>query len=128
VANYKQSSILFKPEHPAYFPALSNLRATEHRPGTWQQTADEVETVWRIDAAHAEKKAAIEDGKNLQKHPAVEEREEHEVRLRVAPGFLRKAREMVNKEEYNAFAPGLKTRSSEHIEEAIRTIEKAIHQ
>ena len=122
----------FKPEHPAYLHALSNLRAArwliEHRPGNWQQTADEMEAVKRIDRAIDEiKKAAIEDGKNLEDHPGVEDRHEHGGRLRLALDYLRKAHEDVNKEEDNDFAHGLKRRALEHIDGAKVAVERAIN-
>lgn len=123
----------FKAEHPAYLHALSNLRAArwmiEHRPGDWKQTQDEVIAVQQIDAAIAEiKKAAIDDGKNLQDHPAVEEKPEHIGRLRMAVEYLMKAREELNKEEDNAFAQGLKARALSHINGALRATEVAVHQ
>ena len=121
----------FKPEHPAYLHALSNLRAArwclEHRPGNWEQTMDEREAVRRIDAAIGEiKKAAIDDGKNIEDHPGVEERRDHGGRLHLAMDFLKKAHEDVNKEEDNGFARGLKARALEHIDGAMRATEKAI--
>jgi hypothetical protein len=56
---------------------LSDLREArwliEHRPGDWAQTADEVEAIRQIDAAINDiKKAAIDDGKNLNDHPPVD--------------------------------------------------------
>jgi hypothetical protein len=118
-------------QHPAYLHALSNLRAArwliEHRPGNWQQTNDEMEAVKRIDAAIAEiKKAAIEDGKNLEDHPGVEDRRDHGGRLRLAIEYLRKAHADVDKEEDNGFAQGLRARAMGHIDGAIRATEKAI--
>jgi hypothetical protein len=118
-------------EHPAYLHALSNLRAArwliEHRPGNWQQTNDEMEAVKRIDAAIAEiKKAAIEDGKNLEDHPGVEDRKDHGGRLHLAIDFLRKAHNDVDKEEDNGFAHGLKARAIDHIDGAIHATERAI--
>src|SRR5882762_3691142 len=82
-------------EHPYYLHALSDLRAArwmiEHRPGNWQQTVDEIEAVRRIDAAIGEiKKASIEDGKNLEDHPHVDEHPDHFGRLHAALDFLRK--------------------------------------
>src|SRR3984893_2596886 len=103
-------------EHPYYLHALSDLRAArwmiEHRPGNWQQTVDEVEAVHRIDAAIGEiKKAAIEDGKNLEDHPPVDERNDHDGRLHVALDFLRKARQDISHDEDNRFAQGLQGRA-----------------
>jgi tetratricopeptide (TPR) repeat protein len=120
-----------KPQHPYYLHALSDLRAArwmlEHRPGNWQQTTDEVEAVKRIDEAINEiKKASIDDGKDINDHPKVDEVPDHAGRLHKAKDFIIKAREDVNKDEDNAFAQGLKKRALEHINEALRLTEKAI--
>jgi hypothetical protein len=119
-------------EHPYYLHALSDLRAArwmiEHRPGNWAQTVDEVEAVRRIDAAIGEiKKAAIDDRKNLEDHPAVDERNDHDGRLHVALDFLRKARQDISHDEDNRFAQGLQLRAYEHIDGAIGAVKKAIH-
>jgi hypothetical protein len=118
--------------HPYYLHALSDLRAArwmiEHRPGNWQQTVDEVEAVHRIDAAIGEiKKAAIEDGKNLEDHPRVDERNDHSGRLHAALDFLRKARQDIGHDEDNRFAQGLQGRAYMHIDGAINAVKKAIH-
>ncbi|HEX9513457.1 MAG TPA: hypothetical protein VF939_23360 [Puia sp.] len=119
-------------DHPYYLHALSDLRAArwmiEHRPGNWQQTVDEVDAVRRIDAAIGEiKKAAIEDGKNLEDHPPVDERNDHDGRLHVALDFLRKARQDISHDEDNRFAEGLQGRAYGHIDGAINAVKKAIH-
>jgi hypothetical protein len=118
--------------HPYYLHALSDLRAArwmiEHRPGNWEQTTDEVEAVKHIDAAIGEiKKAAIDDGKNIADHPAVDERNEHDGRLHVSLDFLRKARQDVGQDEDNHFAQGLQDRAYLHIDAAINAVKKAIH-
>ena len=123
---------LMKPEHPYYLHALSDLRAArwmiEHRPGNWQTTVDEVEAVKRIDEAINEiKKASIDDGKDINDHPKVDEHPDHVGRLHAAAEFLKKAREDVNKDEDNRFAQGLQDRALKHINEAIKLTEKAIH-
>src|SRR5271154_1841849 len=87
--------------HPYYLHALSDLRAArwmiEHRPGNWMQTQDEIEAVHRIDAAIGEiKKASIEDGKNIEDHPPVDEDATHFGRLHKAVEFLRKARQDIS--------------------------------
>src|SRR5271168_378792 len=87
-------------DHPYYLHALSDLRAArwmiEHRPGNWARTTDEVEAVRQIDAAIGEiKKASIEDGKNIEDHPPVDERNDHDGRLHEAVDFLKKARQDV---------------------------------
>lgn len=111
--------------HPAYLHALSDLRAArwliEHRPGDWQQSADEAEAVHRIDAAINEiKRAAIDDGKDLAFHPAVDERPDHRGRIHEAIEYLRKARADISSGEDNAFANGLRDRATQHIDGAIR--------
>jgi hypothetical protein len=123
----------FKPDHPYYLRALSDLRAARwminHRPGNLQKTVDEEEAVRQIDKAIFEiKKASIDDGKDVNDHPKVDERRDHVGRLRVAVDFLNKALDDVNKDEDNRFAEGLQGRSMMHIKEAIRLTEKAIRQ
>jgi hypothetical protein len=123
----------FRPDHPHYLHALSDLRAArwmiEHKPGDWQRTIDEVEAVKRIDQAIKEiKMASIDDGKNIEDHPKVDEHPDRPGRLHAAVDFLRKAREDVNMDEDNKFAEGLQSRALKHINEAIRLTEKAIRQ
>src|ERR1700748_2050452 len=118
--------------HPYDLHALSDLRAARwminHRPGNWQQTADEIEAVRRIDAAIGKiKKASIEDGKNLEDHPHVSEHADHPGRLHAALDFLRKARQDISHDEDNRFAQGLQARAYGHIDGAIRAVKKAIH-
>src|SRR5580658_7497828 len=119
-------------DHPYYLHALSDLRAArwmiEHRPGNWVQTQDEIEAVRRIDAAINEiKKASIEDGKNLEDHPPVDELADHNGRLHKALEFLRKARQDISHDEDNAFAQGLQARAYGHIDAAIGAVKRAIH-
>jgi len=111
--------------HPAYLHALSDLRAArwliEHRPGDWQQSADEAEAVRRIDAAINEiKQAAIDDGKNPAYHPAIDERPDHRGRIHEAIDYLRRARADISSGEDNAFANGLRNRAIGHVDGAIR--------
>ena len=90
--------------HPAYLHSLSDLRAArwmiEHRPGNWAQTADERESVRQIDAAINDiKKAAFDDGKNLNDHPPLDDHPDHRGRIHEALRFLRKARADIAREE-----------------------------
>ena len=110
--------------HPAYLHAFSDLRAArwliEHRPGDWAQTVDESEAVRQIDEAIRDlKEAAIDDGKNIDYHPPVDERPDHRGRIHEALEYLRKARGDVAQEEDNGFARGLRNRSIGHIDAAI---------
>jgi hypothetical protein len=119
-------------EHPYYLHALSDLRSArwliEHRPGNWDRTVDEVEAVNQIDAAIGEiKKAAIEDGKDINDHPHVDEIPDHNGRLHAALDFLRKARQDISHDEDNVFAQGLQGRSYMHIDAAINATKRAIH-
>jgi hypothetical protein len=130
-ANAAGSSNAFD-QHPYYLHALSDLRAArwmiEHRPGNWVQTQDEIEAVRRIDAAINEiKKASIEDGKNLEDHPPVDELADHNGRLHKALEFLRKARQDISHDEDNVFAQGLQARAYGHIDGAIGAVKRAIH-
>jgi hypothetical protein len=111
---------------------LSDLRAArwmiEHRPGNWVQTQDEIAAVNRIDAAIGEiKKASIEDGKNLEDHPHVDEAVDHPGRLHAALDYLRKARKDISHDEDNMFAQGLQARAYGHIDGAIDAVKRAIH-
>jgi hypothetical protein len=120
-------------DHPAYLHALSDLRAArwmiEHKPGDWQRTIDEEEAVNRIDKAIGEiKKAAIDDHKDINDHPRVDEHPDHAGRLHDALDFLRKARKDISEDEDNAFAQGLQARAYMHIDKAIDAVKRAIHQ
>jgi hypothetical protein len=120
-------------EHPYYLHALSDLRAArwmiEHRPGDWAKTVDEIEAVRQIDAAIGEiKKASIEDGKNLNDHPPVDEYPALNGRLHAAVDFLRKARQDIGHDEDNLFAQGLQARAYMHIDAAISAAKRAIHE
>jgi hypothetical protein len=117
--------------HPYYLHALSDLRAArwmiEHRPGNWVQTRDEMEAVRRIDRAIGEiKKASIEDGKNIEDHPPVDELSDHAGRLHKALDFLRKARQDIGHDEDNVFAQGLQARAYGHIDGAIGAVKRAM--
>jgi len=119
--------------HPAYLHALSDLRAArwmiEHRPGDWAQTADEGESVRQIDAAINDiKKAAFDDGKNVNDHPPLDDHPDHRGRIHEALQFLRKARADIAREEDNAFADGLRDRAIGHIDGAIGAARRVFHE
>jgi|SRR5580693_1742746 hypothetical protein len=119
--------------HPAYLHALSDLRAArwliEHRPGDWAQSADEGEAVRQIDAGINDiKKAALDDGKNLADHPALDEKPDHRGRIHEALEYLRKARGDISHEEDNGFANGLRDRAIGHIDGAIRAARRVFNE
>ena len=117
--------------HPAYLHALSDLREAranlEHWGGDAQLKWDERGAVEAIDRAIGDiKRAAIDDGKNLQDHPAIDAHEPRAGRLHRALAALRTARADVSKEEDNAFASGLRARGLHNIDEAVRFTEQGI--
>jgi hypothetical protein len=126
--------VVQQPErHPAYLHALTDLRAArwliEHRPGDWAQTADEGESVRQIDAAINDiKKAAFDDGKNINDHPPVDEHPDHRGRIHEALQLMNKARADIAREEDNAFANGLRSRAIEHIEGAIHAARRVFNE
>ena len=118
--------------HPPYLHALEDLRhARAHleRPArvTINTAWDEVAAVREIDAALGEiQRAAIDDGKSLAQHPAVEARMDWRGRLHRALELLRKARQDCGREEDNPAAQGLQRRAAHHIDRAIELVEQGI--
>lgn len=117
-------------KHPAYLHALTDLRHArahlEHHDGG-ELRHEEKEAIHHIDDAIAEiKKAAIDDGKDLNDHPPVDAGMDYTGRLHRARQLLGKAREDIAHEEDNAFAQGLQQRAFHHIDEAIREVDAAI--
>jgi hypothetical protein len=117
--------------HPGYLHALSDLRNAranlERKGGDKQMKWDEHDAIAAIDRAIKDiKDAALDDGKNLDDHPAVDAREARPGRLGKAIEALRAARGDTDKEEDNAFAKGLRGRASHDIDEAIRFTEAGI--
>jgi hypothetical protein len=119
--------------HPHYLRALSDLRAArwmiEHRPGDWAQSLDEQQAVNRIDAAINEiKQASIWDGKNINDHPPVTEVSNQPGRLHAALDYLREARQEISLAEDNGAVQGLQTRAYQHIDGAIGSVKRALHE
>jgi hypothetical protein len=117
--------------HPGYLHALSDLRNArahlERKGGDKQLKWDERDATGAIDRAiHDIKEAALDDGKSLEDHPAVDAREARGGRLHKALDALRAARGDIDKEEDNAFARGLRGRASHDIDEAIRFTEAGV--
>jgi hypothetical protein len=119
-------------KHPAYLHALSDLRAArwmlKHRRGDWKVAAEE-DDAWRdIEKAIGEiKHAAIDDGKDIEDHPPVDDKEDHAGRLHRALDLLRKTRDDLSHAEENGHARGLKRRAFRHIDHAIDHVRAAIH-
>lgn len=117
-------------EHPAYLHALTDLRhARAHlqRPDGGELRDQEKKAIHEIDEAINEiKKASIDDGKDLNDHPAVDAGLDWRGRLHHSLELVNKAHNDVAQEEDNAFAQGLQQRALEHIDKAHHHIEEAI--
>jgi hypothetical protein len=118
-------------KHPYYLHALSDLRAArwmlEHRPGDAAVSVQEEIGITEIDAAiHEIKRAAIDDGKDLDDHPKVDVPADQPGHLHKALELLRKVRADVAREEDDPAAKGLRHRAIGHIDAAIRATERAI--
>lgn len=116
-------------KHPGYLHALTDLRAARwflfHQPGDAKVYSDEDVGITEIDAAINEiKQASIDDGKNLNDHPAVDTKERGS-RLLKSIETLKKAHADVDKEEDNPESRELRHRALEHIDRAIHAAEKA---
>jgi ribosomal protein L12E/L44/L45/RPP1/RPP2 len=117
--------------HPAYLRALADLRNAranlERKGGDKQMKWDERDAVVAIDRAIKDiKEAALDDGKNLEDHPAVDAHEPRGGRLHKALAALQAARGDIEKEEDNAFANGLRARANHDIDEAIHATEAGV--
>jgi hypothetical protein len=118
-------------KHPAYLHALTDLRTArahiEKRGGDAEMKWDEQTAIREIDAAIGEiKKASIDDGKNLNDHPPVDEKKDRAGRLHRALELLRKAKKDIREKEDNNFAEGLRDRAAGHIEAAENFVEQGI--
>jgi hypothetical protein len=116
--------------HPGYLHALSDLRYArallEH--GEWGAVGPHRErAIQHIDQAIAElRRAAIDDGKNPNAQPPIEERWGPRDRLHRAEEALGRAREAIDREEDNPEAREWRDRARHHIDEARREIREAI--
>jgi hypothetical protein len=115
--------------HPGYIRALSDLRAARwelyHQSGGAQVYAGEDVGIREIDAAIGEiKRAAIDDGKNIDDHPPIDTNE-HGSRLLKSIENLERARVDISKEEDNPDVRELRHHAVEHIERAIKAAKDA---
>jgi hypothetical protein len=107
-------------KHPAYLHALSDLRSArwmlEHRPGGAAVSGQEDVAISEIDKAIGEiKRAAIDDGKDIHDHPAVDVPTDNPGRLHQALELLHKAHGDIAKEEDDPMTQGLRDRALGHI-------------
>lgn len=116
-------------KHPGYLHALSDLRAARyflfHQPGDSTVSGFEDVAITEVDATINEiKRASIDDGKDLDDHPAVDIKE-HGSRLLRAIETLKKARADISGEEDNPQGRELRHKAREHLDRAIKAAEKA---
>lgn len=117
--------------HPAYLHALTDLRHARAHVDKFvmngREDSDEARAVRAIDAAINDiKEAAIDDGKNLNDHPQVDEHFDRVGRYRRALELLDGAYRDIDQREDNGWSRGLKHRAMGHIEEARRAIRHAM--
>ena len=117
--------------HPAYLHALTDLRAArahlDHHDGG-ELRHEEKEAIHQINEAIDEiKKAAVEDGKDVDDHVNVDARMDWPGRLHRAMELLNKAHQDIEHEEDNQFAQGLQQRAFEHIDKARHEVGEAIN-
>ena len=116
--------------HPAYLHALTDLRAARahlerHDGGDLRH--EEKEAIHQInDAIDEIKKAAIQDGKDLDEHPPVDAGLDYPGRLHRAMELLNKAHEDLSREEDNSSAQGLQQRAFDHIDKARHEVGECI--
>jgi hypothetical protein len=117
-------------DHPAYLHALTDLRdARAHleRPDHGELRDQEKKAIHEInDAIDEIKKAAIDDGKDINDHMPVDTHLDWAGRLHRAAELLKKAHSDVAQEEDNRFAQGLQQRALDHIDKAHHHVEEAI--
>jgi hypothetical protein len=118
-------------DHPAYLRALSDLRDAranlERRPAGGELREQEKKAIHEInDAIDEIKKAAIDDGKDLNDHPPVAANMDWPGRLRRALELIDKAHRDVAQDEDNRFAQGLQQRALVHIDKARHHVAEAI--
>ena len=117
--------------HPAYLHALSDLRDArahlQHRPDGSPIHAEERQAIEEINHAIDEiKKAAIDDGKNIDDHERVDAHLPWTGHLHKSRDLLDKAHHDVAQEEDNPQTRGLQARVLEHIDRAHHHVDEAL--
>jgi hypothetical protein len=119
--------------HPAYLHALTDLRHArahlDNLAATHHMDKEEEHAINEIDKAIDEiKRAAIDDGKNLNDHPPVDAGMDRTGRFRRAQQLLDKAHDDIAREEDDPSVRGLRDRALHHIDEAHHIVDKLIEQ
>jgi hypothetical protein len=119
--------------HPAYLHALTDLRHArahlESMAPTHHMDKEEEHAISEIDKAIDEiKRAAIDDGKNLNDHPPVDTRLDQNGRYHRAMELLDRAHNDIAREEDDPRVRGLRNRALHHIDEAHGIVDHLIVQ
>jgi hypothetical protein len=119
--------------HPAYLHALTDLRHArahlENPAPTYHMDKEEQHAIGEIDRAIDEiKRAAIDDGKNLNDHPPVDSHMDRRGRFHRTLELLDKAHNDIAREEDDPSVRGLRNRALQHIDEAHRIVDHLIVQ
>jgi hypothetical protein len=117
--------------HPAYIHALADLRDArahlQHRPDGSPIHAEEKNAIEEINHAIDEiKKAAIDDGKNIDQHEPVDAHLPWSGHLHQARDLLDKAHHDAAQEEDNPTTRGLQARVLQHIDRAHHHVDEAL--
>ncbi|WP_198651369.1 hypothetical protein [Dyella sp. C11] len=117
--------------HPAYLHALSDLRAARwmisHRPGDAAVSSQEDIALTEIDRAIDEiKRAAYDDGKDLNDHPAADMAMDQPGRLHQAADLLARVHDDIAREEDDPMTRDLKHRALMHVDQAQAAVDHAI--
>jgi hypothetical protein len=129
----QQVVVIFPPaHHPAYLHALADLRHARgllERPAVLTRNAafDEVVALREVEVTMNElRQAAIDDGKNVNEHPAVDVRLDWRGRLHQSLTLLRSARRDVAQAEDNPQAVAVQRRALQHLDAAIGYVEAGL--
>jgi hypothetical protein len=118
-------------EHPAYLHALTDLRAARwhlnERGGSDKLKESDHKAVDEIDHCIDEiKKAAIDDGKDLNDHPAEDAGKDKEGHVHRARELLEKSKKDISEHESDQFAKGLRHRAIHHLDEALKHVKHSL--
>jgi hypothetical protein len=116
--------------HPYYLQALADLRIArwnvQQGPGNSQMNDDETKALSEINAEiSAIKKASIDDNTSADNHPAADEALDHKGHLQRAMSLLGKIRQDLLNEHEDPSIPGLRKKSFNHLNKAIRFVGRA---
>lgn len=120
----------YRPEHPHYLHALSDLRFARwllNRPDEYNVVREQNHAIQEIDRAMAEiRRAAIDDGRSPEDHPPVDVHLDQRGRLYKARELIGGARRDLGFEEDNFAALGWRNAAIHHVDEAHHAVEHAI--